>query len=139
MKKKQAAIDPKTPVVLIGYQTPESAAEIASLLDAEGITCFLQNLFSNTVLVGGYVDGGVRIEVAYADYERAVKVLLSHGIHIPDETETPTGRFTGWVQRIPFMTNYPLEKRLWALFILVIVGLILLALMLDFSGSITKS
>ncbi|WP_025004633.1 putative signal transducing protein [Porphyromonas macacae] len=128
--------DPDRPILLASFLTPDQAERMAILLRSEEVECYVQNLYSNNIM-GGYVDnGGVRIEVPLREYEHAVKVLEANGIRLPGDEETPAGSFFRWFERFPFMKNAPLEKRLWVLFFLTLVAILLLACIIHFSGII---
>ncbi len=134
MNKKNQ--DPKSPVVLANIQRAQEAEYIASILRAEGVECYLQNLNSNQVL-SGYVENiGVRIEVPAEQYEKATEVLCAYDIALPSDSDTEVAALTRWVERIPFMGGASLERKLWGLLIVTVCALLLLAVILFFSGSI---
>lgn len=128
--------DPNSPVVLVSIQRAQEAEQVASILRAEGVECYLQNLNSNQVL-SGYADNiGVRIEVSAGQYEKAMEILRAYDIPLPSEDDTEVAALTQWVEHIPFMRGAPLERKLWGLLIVTLCALLLLAVILYFSGFI---
>ena len=66
-------------VELARFRQNAEAALVQSYLQSEGIKCMMNDAISNQ-LFGGYVDmSGVQLEVAEADYERAVELMKKGG------------------------------------------------------------
>ncbi|MDR0536439.1 MAG: DUF2007 domain-containing protein [Tannerellaceae bacterium] len=67
-------------IVEIARFTHPSAAQIlVTILQSEGINCYLRNAFSSQIL-GGYADiGGSRLEVLESDSARAIEIAQDSG------------------------------------------------------------
>lgn len=114
-------------VEIARFQYPSEAATLMALLQSEGIECYLRNEYSSQ-LMAGYVDvGGARLEILESDVPRAMEVMEAGGYPIPAEEEEAEQiqAVAGWARHIPFLRNYPLEKQIVILFLMIAVLLAL--------------
>jgi len=108
-------------VEIANFQQPEKAELLASLLNAEGIECYVRNEVSSRVL-RGYADIGARVEILEDNVPQALAIMKNARYTTPDEEleiEFEKGD-TGLVRRIPFLRSFSFEKQL-----IIIIGLII--------------
>lgn len=123
-------------VEIARFTFPADAQTLMALLRSEGIECYLRNEITSQ-LYARYADvGGARVEILESDVPHALEVMRIGGYEIPSEEEMPDQIQTvsGWTRRIPLLRNYPLEKQIIILFILIAV---FLALIIYFGSEIS--
>lgn len=112
-------------VEIARFSYPAEARTLMSLLESEGIACYLRNEYSSQSM-GGCVDlGGARVELLESDVPRALGLMKTGGYFIdeePEETEE-IRTVAGWASHVPLLKNLPLEKQILVLFILLAVSL----------------
>lgn len=114
-------------VEIARFQYVEQARGLASLLQANGVVCYVRNEYTTQVM--GLTDvGGIRVELLESDVEQAMQIMEANGYEIPSEDEEPEQIqvVAGWARHIPFLRNYTLEKQIVILFVIVAVFLVLL-------------
>jgi hypothetical protein len=107
---------------------------LRSLLESEGIECYLKDEIINQ-MYGGFVDfGGIKVQVMEDQVPHAMDVMQANGYELPKEDEAiaPLAPMSGFVGKIPFLRKFALEKQL---LIILIVTALLLALLV-YAGSI---
>ena len=119
-------------ITVLTTDLPQEAHLAKAKLESEGISVFLKdemtaqvhNFYSNAI-------GGVKLQVAEKDYQKAKDILKTAGyIQEPEQDENKTlKKFDRISAKIPFIGKMMLELRLVgfiALIILAIIGLILI-------------
>jgi len=121
-------------VEIARFQNQAEAFMLRSLLESEGIECYLKDEIINQ-MYGGFVDfGGIKIQVMEDQVPHAMDVMQANGYELPKEDEAiaPLAPMSGFVGKIPFLRKFALEKQL---LIILIVTALLLALLV-YAGSI---
>ena len=121
-------------VEIARFQNQAEAFMLRSLLESEGIECYLKDEIINQ-MYGGFVDfGGIKVQVMEDQVPHAMDVMQANGYQIPKEDEAiaPLAPMSGFVGKIPFLRKFALEKQL---LIILIVTALLLALLV-YAGSI---
>lgn len=110
------------------FQYPEQAQALVTLLQSEGIDCYIRNEFSSRIMAG-YVDiGGARVELLESSVAQALEIMQEHGYELPKEDELPeqVKTLSGWTRHIPILRHLSLEKQLF--FFLLLIAILLAAL-----------
>ncbi len=121
-------------VEIARFQNQAEAFMLRSLLESEGIECYLKDEIINQ-MYGGFVDfGGIKVQVMEDQVPHAMDVMQANGYELPTEDEAiaPLAPMSGFVGKIPFLRKFALEKQL---LIILIVTALLLALLV-YAGSI---
>lgn len=121
-------------VEIVRFQNQAEAFMLRSLLESEGIECYLKDEIINQ-MYGGFVDfGGIKVQVMEDQVPHAMDVMQANGYELPKEDEAiaPLAPMSGFVGKIPFLRKFALEKQL---LIILIVTALLLALLV-YAGSI---
>ena len=121
-------------VEIARFQNQAEAFMLRSLLESEGIECYLKDEIINQ-MYGGFVDfGGIKVQVMEDQVPHAMDVMQANGYELPKEDEAiaPLAPMSGFVGKIPFLKKFALEKQL---LIILIVTALLLALLV-YAGSI---
>ena len=121
-------------VEIARFQNQAEAFKLRSLLESEGIECYLKDEIINQ-MYGGFVDfGGIKVQVMEDQVPHAMDVMQANGYELPKEDEAiaPLAPMSGFVGKIPFLRKFALEKQL---LIILIVTALLLALLV-YAGSI---
>ena len=121
-------------VEIARFQNQAEAFTLRSLLESEGIECYLKDEIINQ-MYGGFVDfGGIKVQVMEDQVPHAMDVMQANGYELPKEDEAiaPLAPMSGFVGKIPFLRKFALEKQL---LIILIVTALLLALLV-YAGSI---
>ena len=121
-------------VEIARFQNQAEAFMLRSLLESEGIECYLKDEIINQ-MYGGFVDfGGIKVQVLEDQVPHAMDVMQANGYELPKEDEAiaPLAPMSGFVGKIPFLRKFALEKQL---LIILIVTALLLALLV-YAGSI---
>lgn len=121
-------------VEIARFQNQAEAFMLRSLLESEGIECYLKDEIINQ-MYGGFVDfGGIKVQVMEDQVPHAMDVMQANGYELPKEDEAiaPLAPMSGFVGKIPFLRKFALEKQL---LIILIVTALLLALLV-YVGSI---
>jgi len=121
-------------VEIARFQNQAEAFMLRSLLESEGIECYLKDEIINQ-MYGGFVDfGGIKVQVMEDQVPHAMDVMQADGYELPKEDEAiaPLAPMSGFVGKIPFLRKFALEKQL---LIILIVTALLLALLV-YAGSI---
>ncbi|MDR1406913.1 MAG: DUF2007 domain-containing protein [Tannerella sp.] len=115
-------------VEIANFKQTDKAEMLASLLRAEGISCYVRNVISSNVFGGG-VDIGVKVELLENDMPRALEIMKAYEYPLPDElllTEYQ-GDDTKLADRMPFLRRFAFETQIT---IIIVLTLGLLALMI---------
>lgn len=122
-------------VEITRFTYPADAQILRSLLESEGIECYLKDELSNQIL-GSYVDiGGVKVEILEKDVPRALEIMEAGGFPVETNNEPEQLKaLSSFSDRIPFLRKYPLEKQIMIIFIITAV---LLALLIYFSTMVS--
>ena len=121
-------------VEIARFQNQAEAFMLRSLLESEGIECYLKDEIINQ-MYGGFVDfGGIKVQILEDQVPHAMDVMKANGYELPTEDEAiaPLAPMSGFVGKIPFLRKFALEKQL---LIILIVTALLLALLV-YAGSI---
>lgn len=121
-------------VEIARFQNQAEAFMLRSLLESEGIECYLKDEIINQ-MYGGFVDfGGIKVQIMEDQVPHAMDVMQANGYELPKEDEAiaPLAPMSGFVGKIPFLRKFALEKQL---LIILIVTALLLALLV-YAGSI---
>lgn len=121
-------------VEIARFQNQAEAFMLRSLLESEGIECYLKDEIINQ-MYGGFVDfGGIKVQVMEDQVPHTMDVMQANGYELPKEDEAiaPLAPMSGFVGKIPFLRKFALEKQL---LIILIVTALLLALLV-YAGSI---
>ncbi len=121
-------------VEIARFQNQAEAFMLRSLLESEGIECYLKDEIINQ-MYGGFVDfGGIKVQVMEDQVPHAMDIMQANGYELPKEDEAiaPLAPMSGFVGKIPFLRKFALEKQL---LIILIVTALLLALLV-YAGSI---
>jgi len=121
-------------VEIARFQNQAEAFMLRSLLESEGIECYLKDEIINQ-MYGGFVDfGGIKVQIMEDQVPHAMDVMKANGYELPKEDEAiaPLAPMSGFVGKIPFLRKFALEKQL---LIILIVTALLLALLV-YAGSI---
>ena len=121
-------------VEIARFQNQAEAFMLRSLLESEGIECYLKDEIINQ-MYGGFVDfGGIKVQIVEDQVPHAMDVMKANGYELPTEDEAiaPLAPMSGFVGKIPFLRKFALEKQL---LIILIVTALLLALLV-YAGSI---
>ena len=121
-------------VEIARFQNQAEAFMLRSLLESEGIECYLKDEIINQ-MYGGFVDfGGIKVQIMEDQVPHAMDVMQANGYELPKEDEAiaPLAPMSGFVGKIPFLRKFTLEKQL---LIILIVTALLLALLV-YAGSI---
>ncbi|MBP8026393.1 putative signal transducing protein [Macellibacteroides fermentans] len=121
-------------VEIARFQNQAEAFMLRSLLESEGIECYLKDEIINQ-MYGGFVDfGGIKVQIMEDQVPHAMDVMKANGYELPTEDEAiaPLAPMSGFVGKIPFLRKFALEKQL---LIILIVTALLLALLV-YAGSI---
>ena len=114
-------------VEIARFQYVEQAQGLVSLLQANGVVCYVRNEYTTQVM--GFTDmGGIRVKLLESDVEQAMQIMEANGYEIPSEDEEAEQIqvVAGWARHIPFLRNYTLEKQIVILFVIIAVFLVLL-------------
>lgn len=120
-------------VEIARFQYAAEARTLISLLESEGIDCYIRDEISSGMLAG-YLGGSVqaRVETLESNVPRAMEIMEVGGYDLPDEDaygeEIKT--VAGWAGHIPFLRKFPVEKQ-----ILILCALIAVLISLLFLGS----
>ncbi len=129
LDNKDSTFDENSLVMLTAIRSQDLAREISFILEENGIPNFLRNQFSD-VYMGGLIDfGGIRIDVAAKDVERALNVLSDAGISLPNENDTNVGKLTSMIENAKFLGKGNLENKLWRFIIIIGIGIVILAIL----------
>ncbi|MFV0271495.1 MAG: DUF2007 domain-containing protein [Macellibacteroides fermentans] len=121
-------------VEIARFQNQAEAFMLRSLLESEGIECYLKDEIINQ-MYGGFVDfGGIKVQIMEDQVPHAMDIMQANGYELPKEDEAiaPLAPMSGFVGKIPFLRKFALEKQL---LIILIVTALLLALLV-YAGSI---
>lgn len=125
-------------IEIASFQFPAEALTLRSLLESEGVQCYLRDELSSQIL-GSYVNiGGVKVEILEKDLPRALEIMEAGGYLSDIETEENSDSakaihsFSG---HIPFLRKYTLEKQIIIIFAIVAV---LLALLIYFGSQLSN-
>ena len=121
-------------VEIARFQNQAEAFMLRSLLESEGIECYLKDEIINQMYVGFVDFGGIKVQVMEDQVPHAMDVMQANGYELPKEDEAiaPLAPMSGFVGKIPFLRKFALEKQL---LIILIVTALLLALLV-YAGSI---
>ena len=121
-------------VEIARFQNQAEAFMLRSLLESEGIECYLKDEIIKQ-MYGGFVEfGGIKVQGMEDQVPHAMDVMQANGYELPKEDEAiaPLAPMSGFVGKIPFLRKFALEKQL---LIILIVTALLLALLV-YAGSI---
>ncbi len=117
-------------VEIARFHYPADAYALMTLLESEGIDCYLRN--ENTASLLSHLDtGGARIEILEKEVPRAMEIMEEGGFHLPPEDDT-TEKFkkvSGWTSRIPLLNRLPLDWQIVMLLVLVAAVLAILVIL----------
>lgn len=115
-------------VAVATFTKVDEARILVSLLESEGIDCFINNEYITQIFAGLADFGGARVEVLESQAQHALEVMEANGYEIPKEDEMPDQIQTvsGWTRHIPFLKKLPLEKQILFFFIVIALCLTLL-------------
>ena len=102
-------------VEIARFQHPEEAQMLLSLLQSEGIDCYLRNELTTQIMP--WVDmGGVRVELLESNVPRALEIMEEHGYEIPGEEEQP-----------PHVRSFSNSKKaiVFIVLVLIVLGLLI--------------
>ncbi|MGL4493270.1 MAG: DUF2007 domain-containing protein, partial [Tannerellaceae bacterium] len=68
-----------TLVTIAEFNQPNRALFLKSLLEAEGIQCFLKDELTSQIYGTGIMFGGVKLQVLDTDVEAATRILIAGG------------------------------------------------------------
>ena len=115
-------------VTIATFMYPSEVLPYRMRLEAEGLetrvldelTVQVHNFYSNAI-------GGVKLQVAQSDEERAIEILLELGYLKEKDFEPPRfwNRMDAWTRAIPLLNRYRVELRF-----LVLAGILFLCLTL---------
>lgn len=125
-------------IEIASFQFPAEALTLCSLLESEGVQCYLRDEITSQIL-GNYVNiGGVKVEILEEDLPRALEIMEAGGyisdIETVEETE-PIKAIHSFSEHIPFLRKYTLEKQIIIIFAIVAV---LLALLVYFGSQLSN-
>jgi len=121
-------------VEIARFQNQAEAFMLRSLLESEGIECYLKDEIINQ-MYGGFVDfGGIKVQVMEDQVPHAMDVMQANGYELPKEDEAiaPLAPMSGFVGKIPFLRKFALEKQL----LIILIFTALLLALLVYAGSI---
>ena len=123
-------------VEIARFYVLEKAELLLSLLQSEGIECYLRNEYTTQVM-GSINVGGIRVELLESDVPRAMEIMEANGYQLPAEDEEPEQiqAVSSWARHIPFLRNSSLENQIIIMFLIIAV---LLALFI-YLGSLLSS
>lgn len=121
-------------VEIARFQNQAEAFMLRSLLESEGIECYLKDEIINQ-MYGGFVDfGGIKVQIMEDQVPHAMDVMKANGYELPTEDESiaPLAPMSGFVGKIPFLRKFALEKQL----LIILIFTALLLALLVYAGSI---
>lgn len=122
-------------VEIARFPYPAEAQTLRSLLESEGVICYLKDELSTQIL-GGYADiGGVKVEIMEKDLPRALEIMEKGGYPIETEEEPEQLKaISSFAEHIPFLKKLPLEKQI---IVILVITAVLLTLLVYFSSLIS--
>lgn len=114
---------------VISFNYSHEVGVVKSLLESEGIECFVKDEF--TVQVNPFYSnavGGIKLQVKSSQYEEAVSVLKINGYLITQQPSNESDFFNFLSKitlKVPFLKNYRAEVR-FIIFSVIIVSIITL-------------
>lgn len=124
-------------VEIARFQNQSEAHLLRSLLESEGIECYLKDELTNQ-MYGGMVDfGGIKVQIMEDQVPHALEVMQVNGYELPmeDEAVAPLAPMSGFIGKIPFLRKFALEKQL---LIILIVTAVLLTLLVYFGYALSN-
>lgn len=126
-------------VTIAEFNIPNRALFLKSLLEAEGIQCFLKDEHTSQVYGTGIMFGGIKLQVLEKDVEAATQILVARGfeedsIQLENEKENTEPPKT-ILSNVPCIRRLSYPAQIWIVLILTIV----LGLLLGLVGYLTNS
>lgn len=119
-----------TLVTIAEFNELTRALFLKSLLESEGITCFLQDQYISQVYGTGIITGGVKLQVSQNDVNKATEIMIAHGyekdsVLIEDNKEDLESSKTIF-SNVPYLRHlsYPAQMRT-VLLLTIILGTLL--------------
>ncbi|MGL4227712.1 MAG: DUF2007 domain-containing protein [Tannerellaceae bacterium] len=129
-----------TLVTIAEFNQPNRALFLKSLLEAEGIQCFLKDELTSQIYGTGIMFGGVKLQVLDTDVEAATRILIAGGfeedsVQLENQKEELESSKTIF-SKVPYIGRLSYPAQMWIILILTIALGLLLGLISYFINSI---
>ncbi|MGL5563003.1 MAG: DUF2007 domain-containing protein [Tannerellaceae bacterium] len=129
-----------TLVTIAEFNQPNRAQFLKSLLEAEGIQCFLKDELTSQIYGTGIMFGGVKLQVLDTDVETATRILIAGGfeedsVQLENQKEDLESSKTIF-SKVPYIGRLSYPAQMWTVLVLTIVLGLLLGLVGYFTNSI---
>ena len=113
-------------ITIASYVSDAELAVAKGRLEAEGITCYVQDEYTTQVYnLTAYSIGGVKLQVAKEDAAKAIEILREYDLLPIEEPVNRELRVVDFLERItskvPFLNTFSLGKRISYLFLSAIL------------------
>lgn len=114
-----------TLVTIAEFNELTRALFLKSLLESEGITCFLQDQYISQVYGTGIITGGVKLQVSKNDVNKATEIMIAHGyekdsVLIEDNKEDLESSKTIF-SNVPYLRHLSYPAQMWTVLLLTII------------------
>ncbi len=114
-----------TLITIAEFNELTRALFLKSLLESEGITCFLKDQFISQVYGTGIITGGVKLQVYSSDVNTATEIMIAHGyekdsVVIENEKEDLESSKTIF-SNVPYMRHLSYPAQMWTVLLLTII------------------
>lgn len=114
-----------TLVTIAEFNELTRALFLKSLLESEGITCFLQDQYISQVYGTGIIPGGVKLQVSQNDVNKATEIMIAHGyekdsVLIEDNKEDLESSKTIF-SNVPYLRHLSYPAQMWTVLLLTII------------------
>lgn len=114
-----------TLVTIAEFNELTRALFLKSLLESEGITCFLQDQYISQVYGTGIITGGVKLQVSQNDVNKATEIMIAHGyekdsVLIEDNKEDLESSKTIF-SNVPYLRHLSYPAQMWTVLLLTII------------------
>lgn len=114
-----------TLVTIAEFNELTRALFLKSLLESEGITCFLQDQYISQVYGTGIITGGVKLQVSQNDVNKATEIMIAHGyekdsVLIENNKEDLESSKTIF-SNVPYLRHLSYPAQMWTVLLLTII------------------
>lgn len=115
-------------VQIATFSDEAEAGILLTLLEAEGITCYLRDELTNQIYGNISALGGIKVDILEKDLPRALELMREGGYELPPPEDYSEGvkEISSFSERIPFLKRFQLETQIMIIFVIVAVFLGLL-------------
>lgn len=129
-----------TLVTIAEFNLPNRAQFLKSLLEAEGIQCYLKDELTSQIYGTGIMFGGIKLQVLDTDVEAATRILIARGfeedsVQLENQQEELKSSKTIF-SNVPYIGRLSYPAQMWTVLILTIALGLILGLIGYFTNSI---